>query len=286
MTELKPAWSSQFASDALVELHTLGPLGKITRKWAWGNSTGGGVRVAVIDSGIEADHPAVGGRVRGSVVVEYDARQAQARVVTEPASRDLFGHGTACAGIIRATAPEVELYSVRVLGRDLSGKALQFAAGLRWAIDNQMHVINLSLSTSRREYAALFHELADAAYFRNIVLVSAVSNLPEPSYPSLYSSVISVAAHAGQDPFTYYYNPSPPVEFGAPGIDLSVAWINKGTIVSTGNSFAAPHLTALVALIRSKHPELAPFQIKTVLYACATNVNGRRRRSPRTRQRQ
>lgn len=283
----RPAWSSQFAADALRELPAIGPLGKITRAWAWGGTppaTGQGVRVAVIDSGIEADHPAVGGRVRGGVIVEYDARtKTQVRFVEDKQPRDMFGHGTACAGIIHSLAPEAELYSVRVLGRDLTGKALQFAGGLRWAIENGMHVVNLSLSTSRQEFFGLFHKLADEAYFKNVLLVSAVNNIPTPSYPSLYSSVISVAAHEGHNPLTYYYNPAPPVEFGAPGIDVSVAWLNKSTIVSTGNSFAAPHMAGIAALIRSKHPDLTPFQIKTVLFACATNT--RRAQSRRTRKR-
>ena len=270
---LRPAWSSQFAADALRELTAAGPIGQLTREWAWGDSTGRGVRVAVVDSGIEADHPALDGCVRGGIVVQYDERaRSKARFVADDAPRDLFGHGTACAGIIHALAPEAELYSVRVLGKDLTGRALQFAGGLRWAIEHDMHVVNLSLSTSLPEYFALFHELADEAYFKNVVLVSAVNNIPAPSYPSLYSSVISVAAHEGRDPFTYYYNPSPPVEFGAPGIDVEVAWNNKQYSITTGNSFAAPHMAGLVALIRAKHPELTPFQIKTVLFACASNT--------------
>jgi len=161
-----------------------------------------------------------------------------------------------------------------VLGRDAHGRAFTFAAGLEWAVENGMQVINMSLSTSKDEYYALFHRLTDDAYFKKIMLVSAVNNVPAPSYPSLYSSVISVAAHEGQDPLTYYYNPNPPVEFGAPGIDIKVAWLNKGYMISTGNSFAAPHITGIVSLIRAKHPELTPFQVKTVLYSCANNVIG------------
>ena len=272
--EARPAWSSQFAASALRELTAVGPIGGITREWAWGGSTGSGVRVAIVDSGIESDHPAVGGQVRGGIIVSYDGRtKTRVRIEEDGERRDLFGHGTACAGIIHTLAPEAELYSVRVLGRDLTGRALQFAGGLRWAIENQMHVINLSLSTSREEYYGLFHELADAAYFKNLMLVSAANNVPSPSYPSLYSSVVSVAAHEGRDPLTFYYNPAPPVEFGAPGIDVQVAWQNKTTIVTTGNSFAAPHIAGIVALIRGKHPELTPFQIKTVLFACAANTH-------------
>lgn len=270
---VRPAWSSQFEVDAIHELNAIGPIGDIQREWAWGGSTGEGVRVAIIDSGIEADHPDLDDSVKGGVIVEYDeGGEDRTPVVPDDSPRDLFGHGTACAGIIHSLAPQAELYSVRVLGKDLTGKALQFARGLRWAIENDMQVINLSLSTSKYSYFALFHKLADQAYFENAMLISAVNNIPAPSYPSLYSSVISVAAHEGKDPFIYYYNPAPPVEFGAPGIDLKVSWIDGGSSTITGNSFAAPHIAGLVTLIRSKHPDLTPFQVKTVLFACASNV--------------
>ncbi|MBN1399534.1 MAG: S8 family serine peptidase [Anaerolineae bacterium] len=268
-----PAWSEQFAAEALRELVAEGPLAALTPAWAWGDSAGRDVRVAVVDSGIEHDHPAVGDAVHGGVVVEYDASaEDEVRIEPEERPRDVSGHGTACAGIVHALAPEAELYSVRVLGSDMKGRALQFANGLEWAIDHDMQVVNLSLSTSRHEYYGLFHELADAAYFANVVLVSAVNNVFAASYPSLYSSVISVAAHEGHDPFVFYYNPSPPVEFGAPGIDVRVAWNEKRYVTCTGNSFAAPHIAGLVALIRAKHPDLTPFQIKTVLWACAANT--------------
>ena len=269
----RPAWSAAFNAEALRMLACEGPLAGITREWAWGGSTGAGVRVAVVDSGIEHDHPALEDSVRGGVAIEYDVHaQLNLRYDADPEPHDSFGHGTACAGIIHAIAPQAEIYSVRVLSGDMGGRAIQFAAGIDWANDNGMHVVNMSLSTSKEEYYGLFHKIVDESYFKNVVLVSAVNNIPAPSYPSTYSTVISVAAHEGKDPYTFYYNPSPPVEFGAPGIDLRVAWANKSYIVSTGNSFAAPHITGLVALIKSKHPELTPFQVKTVLYACASNI--------------
>lgn len=270
--ELRPAWSQQFEKDSIQELLADGPLARVNPEWAWGGSTGNGIRVAVVDSGIEYDHPALDDCVHGGVVVEYDTKaENNYRIKPDNKPSDMSGHGTACAGIIHAIAPEAEIYSVRVLGRNMSGRAIQFAAGLDWAIENDMQVVNLSLSTSLEEYFGLFHDLADQAYFKNINLVSAVNNIPEPSYPSLYSSVISVAAHEGKDPFTFYYNPTPPVEFGAPGIDVEVAWNRKQYITATGNSFAAPHIAGITALIRSKHPALTPFQVKSVLHACAAN---------------
>jgi subtilisin family serine protease len=269
-----PAFSEQFLPAAIRELTSHGPIADITREWAWGGSTGEGVRVAIIDTGVEYDHPAVGGQLRGGVAIEYDeTAEDRMRTDSDNPPIDLSGHGTACAGIIHLIAPKAELYSVRVLGKSMTGRAYQFATGIDWAIENGMHVANLSLSTPKKDYFALFHEIVDDAYFKNILLVSAATNVPEPSYPSLFSSVFSVAAHAGQDPYTYYYNPSPPVEFGAPGVDVKVAWKDHGYVIGTGNSFAAPHIAGIVTLIRAKHPELTPFQVKSVLWACAANVH-------------
>lgn len=269
-----PAWSEQFTSEAIRELAVHGPIGEITRDWAWGGSTGRGVRVAVIDTGVQYDHPALAGAVRGGVIIELDdeSEEEYYRALPDERPRDLSGHGTACAGIIHSLAPEAEIFSVRVLGQNMSGRALQFAGGLDWAINNGMQVVNMSLSTSKEEYYALFHELADLAFFKNVILVSAVNNIPAPSYPSTYSSVISVAAHDCPGPFTYFYNPNPPVEFGARGIDVEVAWLDNQYATNTGNSFAAPHIAGIATLIRAKHPELTPFQIKTVLMACAENA--------------
>jgi subtilisin family serine protease len=265
-----PAWSEPFVSRSLEHLVLTRPFDQITHEWAWGDATGAGIKVAVIDSGIDATHEAVGGNVRSYVSVQegpegiyYD---------TSPHT-DEHGHATACSGIIRSVAPECELYSVKVLGNDLRGRGLIFASGLRWAIEQGIRVCNLSLGTTKKEFYALLHELVDMAYFNNVILVTAANNFPIPSFPSMYSSVISVASHPGKDPFLYYYNPQPPVEFGAPGINVRVAWHNHKWITATGNSFAAPHITGLITRILSKHPELTPFQAKVVLYALAANVS-------------
>jgi subtilisin family serine protease len=271
--QVLPAYSQPFLPGAIQSLVSSGLICEITPEWAWGGSTGKGVKVAIVDTGIEHDHPAVGGQVRGGVIVEWDDK-SQGKLVYLPDEQpmDVAGHGTACAGIIHSLAPEAELYSVRVLGTNMGGRAYQFAGGVDWSVEHEMDVVNLSLSTAKKDYFAMFHSLTDDAYFKKVMLVSAASNFDEPSMPSLYSSVFSVASHAGKDPFTYYYNPKPPVEFGAPGIDLRVAWKDHSYAISTGNSFAAPHIAGIITLVRAKHPELTPFQVKSVLWACAANV--------------
>lgn len=247
------------------------PIGvDITKDWAWGGATGAGVTVAVVDSGIDPNHPEVRS-VERAMALSWD-REAQEVRYAEGPHEDLFGHGTACAGIIRKAAPECDLMSVRVLGERLSGKGTVFAAGLRWAIAEGARVVNLSLSTGKEEYYAVFHEIADEAAFAGVVLVCATNNVPAPTYPGQFSSVISVAAHDGTDPFSIDANPHPPVDFGAPGIEIRVPWLNGSTVVSTGNSFAAPHVSGLVARMISKHPQLRPYDVKTILRAVASNV--------------
>lgn len=261
-----PAWSEPFTDT--VGLARSMRLAGISREWAWGGSTGAGVRVGIIDSGLEAAHPRLNGRVTQSVAVEMVEGEPQ--IVSDEAV-DLYGHATACGGIILGLAPDVELVSIRVLGGDLRGKGTAFAAGLEWAIDNGVGVLNLSLSSKSEALFPVFHDLADRAYFRGVALVCAANNVPAASYPSLFSSVFSVAAHGEPDPWRIYYNPAPPVEFGAWGVDVPIAWKDGGSTVATGNSFAAPHVAAMVALILAKHPGLTPFEVKAVLAAVADN---------------
>ena len=161
-----------------------------------------------------------------------------------------------------------------VLGAGFRGKGTTLLAGLEWAVDQGYDVINMSLSTTKKPFAGILHELADSAYFRRTVLVASAHNMPVESYPWKFSSVISVGSHEEPDPLTFFYNPSPPVEFFGRGVNVEVAWLQAHTVTVSGNSFATPHLTGICALILSKHPELTPFQLKNVLYLIANNVGG------------
>jgi subtilisin family serine protease len=261
-----PAWGAPFGESRRDDLRRSAPLGRLDRDWAFGDASGRGVTVAIVDSGVEGEHPAVAGSLRRSVRVELSGGDA---IVVDDEAVDVVGHGTACASIVHDLAPAAELISVRVLGPDNRGKGAAFAAGLEWAIDEGVDVINLSLSSRSEAMFAVFHDLADRAYFGGSLLVCAANNVPVASYPSLFSAVVSVAAHDVRDPATWFYNPNPPVEFGAFGLDVDVAWKDGGRIVATGNSFAAPHIAGYAARIRAAHPAATPFEIKTILAATA-----------------
>lgn len=269
--EPRPAWSRE---SLVLRLEKVETIEELSREWAWGDATGKGVRVAIVDSGIDATHPALEGCVDADagVVITPSKEEGGQPVVVQGNHPDSFGHGTACAGIIHSLAPEAEITSVKVLGGMLSGTSDIFVAGLRWAIEQRFDVVNLSLGSRKRDWALAFHEVCDEAYFKGSFLVTAANNVSRVTYPSLFASVASVASHTGTDPWRFHYNPDPPTEFLARGINVDVPWLNHGTITTTGNSFAAPHISGLAALIRSKHRELQPFQLKTVLWATANNV--------------
>ena len=148
--------------------------------------------------------------------------------------------------------------------------------GLRYAIENGFDVVNMSLSTTKRELAESLHELADLAYFQRTMLVASAHNLPVESYPWRFASVLSVGSHDRPEPLDFFYNPEPPVEFFARGVDVEVAWLEGSTLRCTGNSFATPHMSGICALVLGAHPELTPFQLKSVLYLTSSNPIGSR----------
>jgi subtilisin len=266
---LLPAWSLTAEAVGSIGIPAEWPE-RVTRDWAIGGATGEDIDVCILDSGVDGGHPLVGG-IASAVAVTLDGEVTS---VEPDELGDVCGHGTACAGIVRSLAPACRLHSVRVLGAGNTGSGELILCGLRHAIESGFDVVNLSLSTTKRSFAGLLHELADKAYFKGTVLVASAHNMPVESYPWRFSSVISVGSHEGTDSWEWYANPEPPVEFFARGIDVDVAWVGGSTLRCTGNSFAAPHIAGLSALVLSKHRGLTPFQLKSVLYLTAANTGG------------
>jgi subtilisin family serine protease len=261
-----PAWSLPSTARSAVHVPCDWPEG-VTREWAFGGSTGAGVRVAWSTA---AWTPSA--RRRRPVGSGGHARGGWSLRVEPDDQGDLCGHGNACAGVIRAFAPDCELHSVRVLGAGSSGQGAVLLEGLRHAVRERYDVINLSLSTTNSEWCAGLHELADQGVFQRSLIVASAHNMPVESYPWRFSSVISVGSHDQPGALTWYANPEPPVEVFARGVDVEVAWESGGTITATGNSFATPHISGICALIRAKHPTLPPAAVKHLLALLADNA--------------
>ena len=233
----------------------------------WRSRTGKGVEIAVIDSGIDAGHPDLFGKVTVSVEAHADNK----RVIFQPSETgDSAGHGTSCAGIVAKIAPDARFTSIKVLGAGGIGDGQAFLAGLEYAIKNRIRVINLSLGTTKPHFFAPLHDLLDRAYQAGCIVVAAANNLPQPSFPSVFSSsLISVSKSTETDPFNFGFKFGEIIELTAPGVNVRTAWLNGGYKSLTGNSFACPHIVGIIALLLEAHPELTPFQVKSALYAIA-----------------
>jgi len=245
---------------------------RITREWAWGSATGAGVRVCVIDSGIEPGNGEVG-PLSGAFAVERTRDEEHTTYAMVPDELgDVAGHGTACAGIIRRLAPDVQLTSVRILGPNLGCDGDVLVEALRWAVAERFDVINLSLSTRRAAFKSDLHDIADAAYFAKVLIVASAHNSPVDSFPWRFSSVVSVGSHTSSDPAYLEVNPNPPVEFFASGVRVTVPRPGGGNAIVSGNSFATPHVAGYLARIRQAHPDLPMAQVKHVLTALCDNL--------------
>jgi subtilisin family serine protease len=226
---------------------------------------GAGVKVAVVDSGIDAGHPDLRARVTREVAVAIGPRGV---AMVEGPAPDLAGHGTACADVIGRLAPECELWNVRALGADCKGSPAALLAAFRWCLDQRADVVNLSLGTRDPALAEPLRELVDLAYRRSIMVVAAASNVPNArSYPAVFASLVCVDSAYFQSPDDFVFHVGDDAEIDAPGVYVDAAWPGGGRKLVTGTSFACPHVSGHLARILSVNRGLAPFQVKSVLYA-------------------
>jgi subtilisin len=213
--------------------------------------TGAGVRIALIDSGINPAHSHVGPLAGG--VAFSSGPKGEVRQTFD--YRDTLGHGTALAGILKFKAPQAELFAVKVFTDRLVTSIEILEAALRWAIEHKMHVVNLSLGTANPEHRARMARLAARAKRAGTLI--AASSPPETAdmLPAALDGIFGVAASTDCSWSEYRYVAEGPIHFRAhpsprplPGLDQSRNY--------RGHSFASAHLSALLALLIQDRPEM------------------------------
>lgn len=215
------------------------------------------VRVAIIDSGIDPTHEKIG-EVHE---VLLDSVPPQAALGT--------GHGTACAGIIHQVAPTVVLYDVRIFDESLTADGTALLAAIRWTIEQRMDVVNLSLGTTDVAFRDALADICRQARDAGVILVAAEHNDGRESYPAVLPDVIGVTGGKVRGRYGYYYRPDQAIECVARGDAQRVCWTDPPYLMVSGTSFAAPHVTGVVALIRQAHIGVPLEQVREMLQANA-----------------
>jgi len=219
---------------------------RIDAEYAWSTTTGYGVKVGVVDTGIDYTHPDLDANCKGGVNT----------INPRKSYKDDNGHGTHVAGIIAAenneigvvgVAPDAWLYGVKVLDRRGSGFVSDVIEGITWCIDNGMDIINMSLGTNSDIQS--LHDACDAAAVAGLLLVAAAGNDGGAiDYPAAYASVIAVAATDSSDNRASWSSYGPEMDIAAPGVDIYSTYLGGGYATASGTSMAAPHVAGTLAL--------------------------------------
>ena len=231
---------------------------------------GTGIKVAVIDTGIDYKHPELSGIYKGG----HDFADDNG----DPMDRN--GHGTHVAGTIAAlrngdgvvgVAPSVHLYALKVFGDDGSANYSDIIAAVEWAVRNGIQVANHSYGSSGNP-GTLVRDAFDNSYAKGVLHVAAAGNegnVPGNRdtviYPARYNSVIAVAATGTTDTRPSFSSTGPDVELSAPGVNINSTWLNDGYRLANGTSMASPHVAGVAALVWAANSDLTKTGVRQVL---------------------
>ncbi len=241
---------------------------------AWGWTTGSGVNIGVIDTGIQSSHPDLQGNYAGGYNTINPGRSPE----------DDNGHGTHVAGTIAATATgrgvigvaaTARLYGIKVLDAQGSGYVSNVIEGIQWCLDHGMQVINMSLSTPENVRSL---ELAvKAAYEAGILVVAAAGNRGKQKsveYPAKYPWCIAVGAMTRQNKVASFSSRGQELDLLAPGMNILSTYAGSTYRYLSGTSMAAPHVTGVAALVWSIHPSPTPHAVALAMKASAERLKG------------
>ncbi len=243
-------------------------------------STTSGATIAVVDTGVQADHPDLNGKV-----LTGSGANCLTGTCTPGGTNDDNNHGTHVSGIaaartndgigIAGVALTSPILPVKVLNASGSGSYASIAAGINWAVGHGAKVINMSLGGS--SYSTTLCNAVANAVAANVVVVAAAGNssYSNPSYPAACSGSIGVAATDSSDNVAPYSNyGSPDVFLSAPGSSIYSSVAGSSYATFSGTSMAAPHVAGLVALLQTQSPGISVSSVKTILATTSDKIGG------------
>ncbi|QOY35030.1 S8 family peptidase [Anaerobacillus isosaccharinicus] len=241
--------------------------------------TGKGMKVAILDTGIDRNHEDLSANVQGGFSVFTDSANSDPYY-------DGSGHGTHVAGTVAAVnnnlgvigvAYHTDLYAVKVLNNSGSGSYEGIAKGIEWSIQNGMDIINMSLGGSSS--SSILEQFCDLAYNEGVLLVAAAGNSgtrpgrgDNVGYPAKYDSVIAVAATDQNDNRGTFSSTGPAVEISAPGVSILSTTPNNNYASYNGTSMASPHVAAVAALVWEAKPNLTNVELRQLLNQTAKDL--------------
>jgi len=231
------------------------------------------IEVLVLDSGVDATHPALAGRVAAAYHIEIENDRPRVVEISPNTNNDVFGHGTAVAGVVCGLAPNARIVDVRVLGANGVGSGPALLEGLRFAVENRKSkIVNMSLAAKVSKDTVL--GLCETAYYANQIIVASKRNnafFGGIGFPAEFSNCISVDTESFPTQYAFKYQQDSIIEFEAHGEEVVVPAPGGGYTTKTGTSFATPAVAGICALLVGAYPELRPFELKTLLRAWSVN---------------
>ncbi|WP_411080969.1 type VII secretion-associated serine protease mycosin [Streptomyces sp. cmx-18-6] len=251
----------------------------------WKQSTGKGVRVAVIDTGVDVKNPQLTAAVdveagrnvlpEGATKTEDGRKLARGR---ENGTSDTVGHGTKVAGIIAAReaegtgftglAPDATIIPIQQNDAGGNGTAKTLAEAILYAVtEADAHIINISQDTADAvRPAPILKQAVDHALSQDVVIVASAGNdgaagNVKPTYPASYEGVLAVAASDRNNERAPFSQQGDFVGIAAPGVDMISTVPGGGHCADSGTSFSAPYVAGVAALIKAKHPRWTRHQI-------------------------
>ncbi|MEK9152532.1 MAG: S8 family peptidase [Patescibacteria group bacterium] len=247
----------------------------------WSTTRGAGVKVAIIDTGIDRTHPDLSANVLGGINFSSGTKGGN------PAAwSDDNGHGTHVSGTVAAldntvgvvgVAPSAKLLGVKVLDRSGSGWLSDVVAGIDWAVQNGAQVLSMSLSSSADVQA--LHDACDRAAAAGRLVIAAAGNSGDGNpatndvgYPAKYASVVAVAATDSNNNVAYFSSDGAEVEVAAPGVSVKSTWKGGGYATISGTSMATPHVSGLAALVMAAYPAWTADCVRGAIDGSATDL--------------